>query len=383
MIYRFDGYEVDVARRELRARGAPRPLQPQAFDVLAYLIRHRDRAVSKRELLDTLWADAEVGEGSLQRAISLARSAIDDGGTRIRTLPKVGYRFAAAVEEIPGGAPPAPAPLVPRYARSGDVHVAYLTIGGGDLDLVVVPGWVFPMRAFLDHPAPRALIDALARRGRVILFDKRGTGLSDRVVDVPTLDERMDDLRAVLDAAGARRPVLVGLSEGGPLCLRFATRFPDRTAGLVLVGAFARWAAAPDYPHGWTDAAVDELRRYMGAAWGAGETVRAIVASHRDDPEIRAWAARAEQEGASPGAALALLEMNLRIDARALLPAVAAPTAVVHATRDAVIDAGNGRYLAAHIPGARLFEVDGADHVPVFDGAAALDDALAWVVSKR
>jgi pimeloyl-ACP methyl ester carboxylesterase/DNA-binding winged helix-turn-helix (wHTH) protein len=380
VIYRFDGFELDTDVRELRAGGHVRALQPQALAVLEYLIRHRQRAVSKQELLEALWPDAVVGEGSVQRAVSLARAALDDDGARIRTIARHGYRFVAEVEEA---AEPAPVGgFLPRFARSGDVHIAFHTIGEGPIDMVVVPGWVFPMRAFLDHPGPRRSIERLAELGRVILFDKRGTGLSDRVKTLPTLEQRIDDLRAVLEEAGSSEALLIGYSEGGPLCLLYATTYPERTRGLLLCGSFARWAAGAGYEHGLSAAVVSELREYIATSWGTGRTIQAIVASRAEHPDVAAWAARAEQEGASPGAAKELLEMNLAIDVRPLLPAVAVPTVVMHQRDDAVISIDNARYLAEHIPGATLVELPGRDHLLAFEGVEELRAQAAWLLGR-
>lgn len=374
MIFRFDDVEIDSKRRELRRAGVVRPLQPQAYAVLEYLVRHRDRVVTKEELLDALWPDAVVSEGSIHRAVSVARQAIGDDGRCIKTVPKLGYRFVGQVSVADDARPPSFGR--PRFARSGDVHIAFQTFGEGDLDLVLVPGWVFPMSAILEEPTIRSRVESLTRFGRVVLFDKRGTGLSDRVKALPTLEERMDDLRAVLDEIRSRQVLFVGYSEGGPLCLMYATTYPRRTRGLLLVGSFARWMSAPDYPAGWSEAELQRLRAYIASGWGSGQTVRAIVESKADEPAIQAWAARAEQQGASPGAALELLEMNARVDVRALLPAVAVPTIALHHTRDAVIRAESSRFLASQIRGARLIEVDGTDHLFAFEGWDALTNAI-------
>jgi pimeloyl-ACP methyl ester carboxylesterase len=381
MIFRFDDFQLDTALREVRRGGRLCTLQPKAYDVLEYLVRHRDRIVPKEELLERLWPGVVVSDNSIQRAMSLARSAIGDDGRRIRTVPRRGYRFVATEE--PAGSPAAPAPgFRPRFVASGDVHVAYHLLGEGDVDIVVIPGWVFPLRAFFDHPEVEAWISELTRFGRVILFDKRGTGLSDRVKNLPTLQERGDDLRAVLDAAGSRSAVLVGISEGGALSVFAAASFPERVRGLLVMGSFARWSMAPDHPWGWPSERFDALRRYVRSAWGSGDTVRAIVESRREDPAIAAWAARAEQEGASPGAALDLLEMNLAIDVRAILPALGVPTVVVHGRHDPLFPVENARYLAAQIPAARLVEVDTRDHALLFEGAGELREALAWLVQQ-
>jgi pimeloyl-ACP methyl ester carboxylesterase/DNA-binding winged helix-turn-helix (wHTH) protein len=380
MIYRFDTFELDLAARQLRRSGQPLPLQPKAFDVLAYLVRHRDRVVPKQELLDELWPGVTVTDASVQRAISLARAAIDDRGRTLRTMPRVGYRFVAPVD-APASAV-SPSVFQPRFALSDGLHIAYHVIGAGHRDLVLIGGWVFPMRAYFDHQDTTRWIEALARDYRVILFDKRGTGLSDPVKRLPTLPERGDDLRAVLDAVGAGAPVVAGLSEGGILAAYYAASFPERTRGLLIAGSFARWAATPDYVPGWPAERFDELRQYIATRWGEGETIKATVESRAGDPEIARWAARAEQEGASPGAASDLLAMNLQLDVRPLLPSVRVPTVVLHHVRDALFPLAHARYLASHVPGARLVEADGGDHSFLFEGGRSFRDAVAWLFAQ-
>jgi pimeloyl-ACP methyl ester carboxylesterase/DNA-binding winged helix-turn-helix (wHTH) protein len=382
MVYRFAGFELDVARRELRREGVVRPLQPQVFAVLEYLVRHRDRAVPKHELLERLWPDVTVTDASLQRAISLARAALDADGRRIRTSQKLGYRFVGDDVEADRVAGKEDV-LVPRFAVSGGVHIAYHALGDGPVDIAIITGWVFPMRAFFDHARLKASLRAMSRMGRVILFDKRGTGLSDRVKHLPTLEQRMDDLRVVLDAVGSREAVLVGYSEGGPLSLLYATTYPERIRGLLLAGAFARWTRVSGYEPGWSPDRVTELREYIRRAWGAGRTIEAIADSEKDNPETTAWAARAEQEGASPGAALELLDMNVQIDVRPLLSAVSVPTLVLHRRDDPIIPVENARYLATHIPGARLMEVEGRDHLFGIDGGDQLLRGLEWLLGAR
>ncbi len=380
MIYRFGDFELDVPKRELRHLGAPRKLQPQVFELLRILVERRERVVSKRELLETIWPDAVVTEGSLARVASLARTALaPDGDALVRTFTGHGYRFVGEVEEAaaggsahpPSARPPKERPRT-RYARSGDVHVAFRAIGEGDVDIVLVLGWALPMEALFELPELERNLRALAALGRVLVFDKRGTGLSDRVKGLASLDDRMDDLRAVLDEAGSERAILLGISEGGPLAIAFAAAHPARVAGLVLVGAFARMTSAPDHPHGWKRSEFAKLRAYMRTRWGEGATTAAIVPKASMRPEIAAWAAAAETAGASPGAASDLLEMNVAIDVRDRLGAVSVPTVVLHAGADRVVDPGNARDLAARIPGARLVEREGDDHTFSFDGAEVL-----------
>lgn len=383
MRWRFGACELDEATRELRVAGELRPLQPQVFAVLAYLVRHRDRLVPKDELLRALWPDALVTDASLQRAVSLARRALpSDDRHHLRTHARQGYRFAADVDE----AEPDPARVAgagpPSYVRCGEVHVAYRTIGSGPVDVVLVLGWSLSMRAALELGAASQLLTALAARARVVLFDKRGTGASDRVKALPGLERRVDDVEAVLEAVRSPGAVVVGFSEGGPMAIALAATRPARVRGLALVGAFARMAAAPDHPAGWGAAEIEALRGYIRRSWGAGATMRALVPERHLTPDVRAWAARAEQEGASPGAALDLLDMNLAIDARALLPQVQVPAAVLHASEDRVVRVGNGRALAAALPGAQLVELPGDDHAFLFGGRPRLERELTALVER-
>jgi pimeloyl-ACP methyl ester carboxylesterase/DNA-binding winged helix-turn-helix (wHTH) protein len=380
VIFRFGAHELDLLRRELRERGRVVAMQPQVFELLAYLVERHERAVSKDELLDAIWTDLDVLEGSLQRTVSQARAALGDAGHElIRTLPKHGYRFAAKVTQH-GAEQAAPTSPVIQYAVSDDLHVAYSVLGSGDVDLVLVLGWTFSLRSLFEEPQMAKNLAAWSRIGRVIVFDKRGTGLSDRVKKLPSLQERMRDLQVVLDAAESKRAIVVGISEGGPLALTLAAAAPERLRGLVLVGAFACLAGAPDHPIGWTVEEAERLRGYIRTAWGSGKSLLTLAPSRVHEPEYRAWAARAERDGASPGAALDLFEMNLAADVRALLPDIEVPTVVLHHTDDRQVDVRHGRELAAKIPGARLIELPGDDHVFAFQHAEVLEDALARLV---
>ena len=267
MTYRFGEFELDPAQRELRANGEVRPLQPQVFDLLRYLIEQHARVVPKGELLEQLWPDTIVTESSLQRAVSLARSALGDRGPElIQTFPRQGYRFVGkiAATEKPSARPA----LRPRYAQSGDVHIAFTTFGEGDVDIVVVNGWILPMRAMFQHPKTRGFFEALSQFGRVITFDKRGTGLSDRVKELPPHEQRMDDLRAVLDACDVEQALLIGFSEGGALAMLYAATHPERVRGLLLCGAFARMTRTTDFPCGWAPEEMDRLKAYIRGGWG-------------------------------------------------------------------------------------------------------------------
>ncbi len=386
MRYRFDSFVLDVEKRELLRSGQPVALLPQVFELLRLLIEQRERALSKRELLALLWPDTVVSEGSLQRVVSLLRAALGDAGHElVRTLSGHGYRFAGEVTGETGASEPPDAAtlrLRVRYAQRSGVHVAYATLGEGEVDLVLVLGWTFPMQALTTLPEARNLLDQLSQLGRVVVFDKRGTGLSDRVRELPDLDARIDDLRAVLDAVGSQRAILLGISEGGPLSIAFAALYPERVAGLVLVGSFARMASAPDHDAGWKRSTLSDLRAYVQNGWGQGATMLALLPEARRE-SARAWACDAEQAGASPGAALDLLDMNVAIDVRGRLAQVRAPTYVLHARADRVSNFAQGSYLAQHISGARLVGLDSDDHAFMFDGQETLLAAVRGLLEHE
>ena len=252
----------------------------------------------------------------------------------------------------------------PKYAKSGDVSIAYRVIGEGPIDLVVVPGFVSHLEVSTENAGVRHIIERLSTFARVILFDKRGTGMSDPVADVPTLETRMDDVRAVMDAVGSERAVLVGVSEGAPMCVLFAATYPERTAALVLEGAMARSTWAPDYP--WAtprDDLLEAASEFTAPAWGTGENIEVFAPSMADDPAAREWWGRVERMGASPAMMFQLFAMFLETDVRSVLPLVQAPTLVLHRTGDRVVSVHAGRYLAQHIRGAKYVEMPGSDHV--------------------
>lgn len=250
-----------------------------------------------------------------------------------------------------------------RYARSGDCHIAYQVIGEGPIELVVVPGLVSHLEVFWESPEFSRLIRRLSGFARVILFDKRGTGLSDRQHGIATLEERMDDVRAVMDAVGVERAALCGVSEGGCMSMLFAATYPDRASALVLIGSFARFVRADDYPWGLPPAAVDAVLERIEKTWGDAEMLAIGAPSRMGDRKFRAYAERVERMGASPGAALDLIRMNVDIDVRHVLSGIRIPTLVIHVSDDRLVLVGNGRYLAEHIPEASYVEIPGTDHM--------------------
>jgi class 3 adenylate cyclase len=266
-----------------------------------------------------------------------------------------------------------------RYARSGDVMIAYQVVGEGPFDVVLTPGAVSHVELYWDLAGMTALLRGLAEHARVIFFDKRGTGLSDRVAGAPTLEERSDDIRAVMDAAGSDRAAIFGLSEGVPMSVVFAASHPDWVSALVLYGGLARVLWAPDFLFGATEReyrkGVEENFGTFVTPGGVEEQVRSGIRSAGED-EVRAWA-RVNRYGASPASLEALDRMNRAIDVREVLPVVSAPTLVVHQRGDPWVRVEHGRYLAEHIPGAAYVELDGDEHIPT---AAFVPRLLARVV---
>jgi pimeloyl-ACP methyl ester carboxylesterase len=260
-----------------------------------------------------------------------------------------------------------------HYAKSGNVHLAYQVFGAGDIDLVFCPGFVSNIETYWEEPNYARWLRQLGTFSRVIMFDKRGTGLSDRVEALPTMDERMDDVRAVMDAAGSQRAAVFGLSEGGSLAALFAAHYPDRCQALVLWGAFAQFSS-------WFPTA-ERLNRfydYVEKHWGTGANIEMWAPDKKDDPAFREWFARRERASASPAAVVALMRMNSMIDISGVLPAIRVPTLVIHRTQDPVVNVEGGRTLARKIPNARLLEVPGNNHLPYLgDDTAAITDEIA------
>jgi len=253
-----------------------------------------------------------------------------------------------------------------KYARSGEISIAYQVFGAGAVDLVVVPGWVSSIDMFWEEPGFARFLQRLGSFSRVILFDKRGTGLSDRVTDTPMLEERMDDVRAVMDAVGSKRAALLGYSEGGPMCILFAGTYPERTEALITVGSFSRIAWAPDYPFGRTLQQQEDFVNLIREQWGGPVGIEARVPSLAKDERFRDWWSKLLRAGATPTAAQALTGMNYDIDVRQVLPSIRVPTLLLHPKRDFVVPVEASRYMAERIPGAKLIEIDSDDHLSFF-----------------
>jgi pimeloyl-ACP methyl ester carboxylesterase len=273
-----------------------------------------------------------------------------------------------------------------RYARSGDVHIAYQVVGEGPFDLVYVPGWVSHVELAWEEPTLARFLGRLASFSRLILFDKRGTGLSDRVSDdkLPTLEERMDDLRAVMDAVGSERAAVFGVSEGGNLCALFAATCPERTTALVMFGTYAKRIWSPDYPWAPTPEQRQQAYEFVEREWGNLMDLAHYVPSKIGDEAFASRLATYLRRAASPGAAVALLRMNTDIDIRGVLPTIRVPTLVIHRTGDRDVNVDEGHWLAARIPGARFVELPGDDHFPwVGDQDVILDEMQEFLTGVR
>lgn len=258
-----------------------------------------------------------------------------------------------------------------HYARSGNLRIAYQVLGKGPLDLVFVPGFISNLDHYWEEPTLAHFLSRLSSFSRLILFDKRGTGLSDRLGNLPTLEERMDDVRAVMDAVGSERAALLGISEGGAMCALFAATYPERTQALVLYGTyghFPTWVLPPDK----LAAFLEMIER----DWGTGASLRAFAPGKMADERFRRWWARFERLGASPSAVIALMQMNNEIDIRHILPAIRVPTLVLHRTEDPRVSVEAGRYLGAAIPGAKFIELPGSDHVAWVGDVDRLTDEI-------
>jgi pimeloyl-ACP methyl ester carboxylesterase len=268
------------------------------------------------------------------------------------------------------------------YARSGSVNIAYQITGRGPFDLVLVSGFVSHLDADWQHPESAHLLDRLGSFSRLIRFDKRGTGLSDRTVGLPDFETRMDDVRAVMDAADSERAALFGYSEGGPLATLFAATYPQRVRALVLYGSYAK-RTGPDDDYPWCETAAQRAA-YADAVereWGIDADLTRM-APGADESFLRWWMARA-RAAASPGSARDLVQMNSLADIRAVLPSVQAPTLVAHRTGDHDARVEEGRYLAARIPGAQMVELPGETHVPFWRGDDVVDEIEAFLTGVR
>jgi pimeloyl-ACP methyl ester carboxylesterase/DNA-binding winged helix-turn-helix (wHTH) protein len=394
-LFSFDRFQLDLSTGRLVGPSGPIPLTPKALAVLAYFVERPGRLVGKDELLRAIWPGVFLGEGALKVCVSEIRRALGDEARSpriIETAHRRGYRLIAEVVADPshraaGLAERSPAtPLQPQvfYARNGDVSIAYQVLGSGPMDLVLTMGWVSHLEHLWSEPSLARFLRRLAGFSRLILLDKRGSGLSDRTAGRPSLDERVEDVRVVLNALGSQRAALVGVAEEAATCSLFAATHPERTEALILIGGYARRPRTADYPWAPTHDQHEAFCREIQAGWGGPVGVEERAPSVAGDPAFRDWWAAYLRAGASPGAAIALTRMDAEIDLRSVLPAIRVPTLVLHRTGDRCVAVEEGRYLASLVPAARMTELRGEDHLPfVGDQNGVLDEIERFVTVER
>ncbi|HSK71818.1 MAG TPA: alpha/beta fold hydrolase [Pyrinomonadaceae bacterium] len=414
-IFEFGGFQLDASERLLFDGDKTIQLAPKVFDTLLLLVENCGHLLSKEKMLEQIWEDSFVEENNLAQNISYLRKILgEDKNTKfIETVPKLGYRFIAPVSvveveepetivfeqtrarilieegemgregerernfnstiNISPHLPISPSPLLPyalpktQYVQNGDVNIAYQVAGsGGDIDIVFVMGWVSHLEYFWKEPHFAAFLNRLASFSRLILFDKRGTGLSDRVPinQLPTLEQRMEDVHAVMDAVGSEQAVLIGVSEGGPMCSLFAATYPEMTTALVMIGTYAKRIKEEDYPWGVSTEDREAFFEMMKRDWGKPVGIEERAPTMAQDGNFRDWWATYLRMGASPGAAVALTKMNAEIDIRNVLPSIRVPTLVIHRKGDLCLKVEEGRFVASQIPGCKYVELEGVDHLP-------------------
>ncbi len=271
-----------------------------------------------------------------------------------------------------------------RYADSSGVSIAYRVHGEGELDLVFVPGFVSHVELLWESPQLARFMRRLGAFARLVVFDKRGQGLSDRPADPPTLEESMDDLHAVLDAAACERPAVFGISEGGPMSMLFAATYPERISSLVLYGTYARMVRSDDFSLGIPGEALDRWAEMVRQEWGGPVGLRNWAPSAIGDPEFERWWARLLRQGTSPAGAIALIELYREIDVRGALSSIDVPALVLHRAEDRIVPLQQGRFLAEQIEGARLVELEGVDHLAWSgDQDALLDEVEEFLTGAR
>jgi pimeloyl-ACP methyl ester carboxylesterase/DNA-binding winged helix-turn-helix (wHTH) protein/class 3 adenylate cyclase len=424
--FTFGDLSLNTTERTLLKGTETVTLPPKVFDTLCLLVQNSGRILSKEVMMAAIWDDTFVEENNLAQNISVLRKVLGETADQkfIETVPKFGYRFVAPVavsspastqvevteqvrarvyiddgsifdfgsapslEPLPDAATPKLKQAVPetRYVQNGDVNIAYQVVGDGPIDIVFVMGWISHLEYFWKHHLFASFLDRLASFSRLILFDKRGTGLSDRVPinQLPTLEQRMEDVHAVMNAVGSKRAVLIGVSEGGPMCSLFAATYPERTSALVMIGTYAKRIRDKDYPWAPEEKQRQSFFDVVQQDWGKPVGIEERAPSMAADPEFRDWWATYLRMGASPGAAVALTKMNADIDVRNVLPLVRVPTLVMHRTGDLCLKVEEGRFVASQIPGSKFVEFDGDDHLPfVGDQTAMLDEIERFVTGAE
>jgi DNA-binding winged helix-turn-helix (wHTH) protein/pimeloyl-ACP methyl ester carboxylesterase len=369
MTFLFENSEIDCGRRELRRAGTKTHVEPQVFDVLVHLVRHRDRVVTKAELIREVWDGRFVSDDALTGSVSAARRAIGDSGSAqrlIRTVTRRGFRFVGEVREVEGqAADRLKVPQSIRFCRSSDgVHIAVATAGCG-MPLVKAANWLNHVEFDWESPVWAPLFARLAAERQLVRYDERGIGLSDRAVPEFSFESFVDDLEAVVDECGLRRFALLGISQGVPVSIAFAVRHPERVSRLVLCGGFARGWRKRGNPSeiARAEASVTLIRE----GWrqdnpAARQMFTSLIVPDATQEEMR-WFNELERVSASSDTAIRLLDVLGDIDVTDLLARVASPTLVLHSRGDARVSFEHGLSLARAIPGARFVALESQNHL--------------------
>ena len=271
-----------------------------------------------------------------------------------------------------------------RYAKSGDLHIAYAVEGDGPIDLVWIPPWVSQVEYLWAEPSLERVMARLTQFARVITFDRRGSGLSDPLFGAPTLEDQMDDVLAVMDAAGSERAAICGTLEGGPMAAMFAASHPDRTDALIMYATFARATWAPDYDWAWPAEERDWHMEQSVQRWGEGLIAAGVAPSQRDDPAFMEWAGRLERLAASPSTIRRIFKLIGEFDVRGVLPSIRVPTLVMHRSGDSFIKVEHSRYIASKVPGARYVELEGDENMfSVGDWEALIGEIEEFLTGTR
>ena len=363
-VFRFGPYRLDASQERVWRGQEPVKLTPKSFSLLRYLAERPKHLITKQELFKALWPDTVVSDAALTRCIREIREALTDDPRSpryIETAHRRGFRFIGSPADV---RQPIPRTKT-KYAKSEGVNIAYQVVGDGPVDLVMVPGWTSNVEGWWELPAATAFYEQLAAFCRLIIFDKRGTGMSDPfpIDEPPTLEQRMDDVRAVMDAAAFERAVLFGYSEGGPMSLLFAATYPERTVALILHGTFAKQEWHDTFAARLAETP-EQLEALVEERWAEGWPGLDVWApTFADNEENRQAFARFMRQAASPAAAAAILRMSWGIDVRPILPAIHVPTLILHRREERAIGVRHARYLADHIPQAKYVEMPGVDHL--------------------
>lgn len=382
MAFHFEDQVLDPSRRELSRGGRPIAVEPRVFDLLLYLVENRHRLVTKDDLIAHVWGGRIISESALTSTVNAARKAIGDSGQvqrLVRTSARKGFRFVGDVS-TPGASAEDECRGLPstRYALSGEMNIAWQVMGTGPVDLVVVPGIISHIEYLHELPGYTETLRRMSSFARVILFDPRGRGLSDRLVDAQSYEQRSDDIRAVMNAARSNRAALFGFSAGAATSARFAAAYPERVSHLVLWGGLARGPfRSPEL--------MEQYCASLLGNWGSGTFVKSAVSARQPvSAETMARFGKLERLAVAPGDLKALLHVSNEMDVTPILRTLAMPTLVLCRETDAFVKAERSRVLASHIRGSTLIEYPEGDHAFWSgDSSAFIGDLERFVSGRR